>query len=93
MPTTNDIRLAWAVYHDRRETREDRQNTALWETMRDDAYADFDQWLADRDRDTRNLAFQEAANIAFKRKSGYETGIDLIAAANEPEPADMREES
>ena len=67
MTETNDIRLAYAVWHDNRETREDRRNTALWETIRDAAYAEFDAWLVEHDR-------QELRGAADELSGAYPIG-------------------
>lgn len=44
-------------------------------------------WLTAHDRAVRNETFRAAAGIAFKRTAGYETGIDLLEAVDEPTPA------
>ena len=44
-PATEQVRLTFALSADDREGS-DRKNVAIWEGIREVAYAEFDRWLA-----------------------------------------------
>ena len=68
-PSTDEIRLAYALSRDNRSSRADQRNTDLWDEICDAAFSNFSRWLAAHDAATRTAALEEAAVIAEEART------------------------